>query len=102
MNKQPVSFTIARMDNLFLARTLNGLSTSGVPFGGAGYPGDQIFHAPGALSQLHTLCVTQLLQAPRIICLRFTQLHTFACFCTIDHTTAYMDHVLPNGFHKSS
>ena len=85
MNKQPVSFTIARMDNLFLARTLNGLSTSGVPFGGAGYPGDQIFHAPGAknlatmpqsselriLSVTYPLCGLALnLPTPWIICLR--------------------------------
>ena len=65
----------------------------------------QIFLAPraslgiillsSALSQLHTLCVAQLLQTPWIICLRWTRqkLTDFCLFCTINHPQYYQGRV---------
>ena len=57
------------------------------------------------LSQLHTLCVVQLLPRPWIIFLRCapTNLHTFFCLlCTFNHTQSYRAAyiIIPNSFHK--
>ena len=50
-----------------------------------------------ALSQLHILCVAQLLLTPRIIRLRCAHLNlqNFACFCTINHTQSYKGRLFP-------
>ena len=83
-----------------------------VPFGEAGHLGAQIFHAPGAklwhyatelhiLSQLHILCVVQLLLTPsQVICLRCTKvnLHASSCFVPLIIQNLTRATHSPNGF----
>ena len=83
-----------------------------MPLEGASHLGDHIFHSleprfgiiplSFALFQLHTLCVAQLLLVSQILCLRFAllNLHTFACFCTINHTQSYKGRLLSQWLSK--